>query len=147
MPSHSEQKLLPYSPDQMFDMVADVRDYPRFVPWCQAARVRQSGQHLVVADLVIGFGPFRESFTSHVHLDRPREVMVKAADGPLEHLSNQWVFTPVEDGTRVDFAVDFRFKSHLLDHAANAMFHDTSMRLMGAFEARAHSLYNPTPNA
>ena len=146
MPSHSEQKLLPYSPDQMFDMVTDVKDYPSFVPWCQAARVRQSGQHLIVADLMIGFGPFRENFTSHVHLDRPREVMVKAADGPLEHLSNQWVFTPVRDGTRVDFAVDFRFKSHLLDHAANAMFHDASMRLMGAFEARAHSLYRSAPN-
>lgn len=141
MPSHSEHKLLPYTSDQLFDMVADVRDYPLFIPWCQGARIRQSGPKLIVAELEIGFGPFRERFTSHVDLDRPREVMVKAIDGPLEHLSNQWVFTPTENATRIDFAVDFQFKSHLLDHAANVMFHEASMRMMGAFEARAHSLY------
>lgn len=146
MPSHTEHKLLPYTPDQMFDMVADVRDYPHFVPWCQGAQVRQSGPDLVVADLEIGFGAFRESFTSHVHLQRPREVMVKAVnDGPLEHLSNQWVFTPIRSATRIDFAVDFQFKSHLLDHVANVMFHEASMRMMGAFEARAHSLYGSQP--
>lgn len=145
MPSHTEHKLLPYTPDQLFDMVADVKNYPRFIPWCQGARIRQSGPTLIVADLEIGFGPFRESFTSHVDLDRPREVMVKAVDGPLEHLSNQWVFTPTGNATRIDFAVDFRFKSHLLDHVANTMFHEASMRMMGAFESRAHSLYKSRP--
>jgi coenzyme Q-binding protein COQ10 len=139
MPSHAEHKLLPYTADQLFDMVADVKDYPRFIPWCQAARVHQAGEKLIVAELQIGFGPFRESFTSHVDLDRPR--VVKSTDGPLEHLSNQWVFTPAAGGTRIDFAVDFQFKSHLLDHVASGMFHDASMRMMGAFEARAHSLY------
>ncbi len=145
MPAHAEHKLLPYTPDQLFDMVADVKNYPRFIPWCRGARVRQSGEKLVVAVLEIGFGPFSESFTSHVDLDRPRAVTVKAADGPLEHLSNQWVFTPVGTLTRIDFAVDFQFKSHLLDHVASAMFHDASVRLMGAFEARAHSLYPHPP--
>ena len=143
MPNHVEHKLLPYTPDQLFDMVADVKDYPLFIPWCQGARIRQTGPKLVVADLIIGFGLFRESFTSHIDLERPREVMVKAVDGPLEHLSNQWVFTAVERGTRIDFAVDFRFKSHLLDHVANGMFHEASVRMMSAFEARAHSLYGP----
>ncbi len=147
MPGHAEHKLLPYTPDQLFDMVADVKDYPKFVPWCQAARVRQSGPNLIIADLAIGLGPFRESFTSHVQLDRPREVMVKAVDGPLEHLSNQWLFTSTGSVTRVDFTVDFRFKSHLLDHAANVMFHEASMRMMDAFEARAHSLYKSHPVA
>ncbi|WP_428486854.1 type II toxin-antitoxin system RatA family toxin [Rhodopila sp.] len=141
MPSHTDHKLLPYTPDQLFDMVADVKDYPRFIPWCQGAHIHQSGPKLIVADLEIGFGPFRESFTSHVDLNRPHQVMVKAVDGPLEYLSNQWVFTPAEHATRVDFAVDFQFKSHLLDHVANTMFHQASMRMMGAFEARAHSLY------
>jgi coenzyme Q-binding protein COQ10 len=141
MPAHSEHKLLPYTADQLFDMVADVKDYPRFIPWCQAARIRQSEEKLIVADLEIGFGPFRESFASHVELDRPRAVMVRAVDGPLEHLTNQWVFTPVRSLTRIDFTVDFQFKSHLLDHVANSMFHEASLRMMGAFEQRAHSLY------
>jgi coenzyme Q-binding protein COQ10 len=145
MPSHTEHKLLPYTPDQLFDIVADVRDYPRFIPWCQGAHVRQTGEKLIVAELEIGFGPFRESFTSHVDLERPREVMVRSVDGPLEHLSNQWVFTPVGTATRIDFAVDFQFKSHLLDHVANGMFHEASLRMMGAFEERAHSLYRVHP--
>jgi len=145
MPNHAEHKLLPYTPDQLFDMVADVKDYPSFIPWCQGARIRQSGETLVVAELEIGFGPFRESFTSHVDLDRPRPVRVRAVDGPLEHLRNQWVFTPEGNNTRIDFTVDFQFKSHLLDHVANGMFHDASMRMMGAFEARARSLYRSHP--
>jgi coenzyme Q-binding protein COQ10 len=146
MPNHAEHKLLPYTPDQLFDMVADVKDYPLFIPWCQAARIRQSGEKLIVADLEIGFGPLRESFTSHVDLDRPRAVIVRAVDGPLEHLTNQWVFTPVRSLTRIDFVVDFQFKSHLLDHVANTMFHEASLRMMGAFEARAHSLYGSKPS-
>ncbi len=145
MPSHMEHKVLPYTPDQLFDMVADVKDYPRFIPWCQGARVHQSEPKLIVADLIIGFGPFHESFTSHVDLDRPREVTVRAVDGPLEHLSNQWVFTPTGNATRIDFSVDFQFKSHLLDSVANSMFHDASMRMMGAFEARARRLYRSHP--
>jgi coenzyme Q-binding protein COQ10 len=147
MPSHTEHKLLPYTPDQLFEVVADVKDYPRFIPWCQGARIRQSGEKLVVAELEIGFGPFRESFTSHIDLDRPREVMVRSVDGPLEHLSNQWVFTPVGNATRIDFAVDFHFKSSVLDHVANGMFHEASMRMMGAFEARVHGLYRSHPRS
>ena len=141
MPGHQEHRLLPYTPDQLFDMVADVSDYPQFIPWCQAAHIRQSGAKVIVADLEIGFGLFRESFTSHVELDRPREVSVRAVDGPLEHLINRWVFIQATGGTRIDFTVDFQFKSYLLDHVANSLFHEVSTRMMGAFEARAHRLY------
>jgi coenzyme Q-binding protein COQ10 len=141
MPNHAEHKLLSYTPEQLFDVVADVKNYPSFIPWCRGAHVRESGDKLIVAELEIGFGPFRESFTSHVDLDRPREVMVRAVAGALEHLSNHWVFTPAGNATRVDFAVDFQFKSHLLDHVANGMFHEASVRMMGAFEERAHRLY------
>ena len=141
MPSHSEQLLLPYSPEQLFDIVADVKDYPRFIPWCQEARIRQSDPALIIADLSIGFGPFRESFTSHVDLDRPHQVLVRAIDGPLEHLTNQWVFTPAGDATRIEFSIDFRFRSHLLDHVAEGMFHDANTRMVHAFEVRAHEIY------
>jgi coenzyme Q-binding protein COQ10 len=141
MANHTEHKVLPYTPEQLFDVVADVKDYPNFIPWCRGAHIRESGDKLVVAELEIGFGPFHESFTSHVALDRPREVMVRAVAGALEHLANRWVFTRAGTGTRVDFSVDFAFKSHLLDHVANGMFHDASVRMMGAFEERAHRLY------
>ncbi len=141
MPSHQEHMLLPYSQDQLFDLVADVKDYPHFIPWCRGAQVRRSEPKLIVALLEIGFGPFTESFTSHVDLDRPRKVMVRAVDGPLEHLTNEWSFAPDGDMTRIDFAIDFRFKSHLLDHVAAGMFHDASARMMTAFKDRARVLY------
>jgi len=142
MPGHEEEKTLAYPADELFSLVADVKDYPSFVPWCSGARIHREDQHEIVADLEIGFGPFRESFTSKVTLDRPRQVLVRAVEGgPLEHLTNSWTFTPVSGGTRVDFVIDFLFKSHLLDHAANNMFQVAATRMMSAFESRAHFVH------
>ncbi|MCL2430365.1 MAG: type II toxin-antitoxin system RatA family toxin, partial [Alphaproteobacteria bacterium] len=83
-----------------------------------------------------------ETFTSQVTLDRPRQVLVRAVEGgPLEHLTITWTFTPMGQGTHVDFVIDFQFKSHLLDHMANGMFHEAATRMMGAFESRAHMVH------
>ena len=142
MPRHEEQKTLAYTADELFSVVADVKDYPSFVPWCSGARIHREDPLEIIADLEIGFGPFRESFTSQVTLDRPRQVLVRATEGgPLEHLTNTWTFTPAGEGTHVDFVIDFQFKSHLLDHAANNMFHEAATRMMGAFESRAHLVH------
>ena len=97
MPSHEEQKRLAYTADELFAVVADVKDDPSFVPWCSGARIHREDSQEIIADLEIGFGPFRESFTSQVTLDRPRQVLVRAiAGGPLEHLTNTWTFTPAD---------------------------------------------------
>src|SRR6266404_8741699 len=141
MPHHEERATLHYSADELFAVVADVKDYPAFVPWCSGARLQREDQREIIAELVIGFGPFQESFTSHVTLDRPRQVLVRATEGPLEHLTNTWTFTPVGDRTHIDFVIDFLFKSHLLDHVANGMFHEAATRMMSAFEARVHLLH------
>jgi len=141
MPRHEERTTLAYTPDELFSVVADVKDYPAFVPWCSGARIHREDQHEIIADLEIGFGLFKESFTSQVTLDRPRQVLVRAIEGPLEHLTNTWTFTPSGQQTSVDFVIDFQFKSHLLDHVANSMFHEASTRMMGAFEARAHFMH------
>ncbi len=133
--------MLTYSADELFDVVADVKDYPLFVPWCSGARIRREDPREVVAELVIGFGPFQESFTSQVTLDRPRQVGVRAIEGPLEHLTNTWTFTPAKQATHVDLIVDFQFKSHLLDHVANGMFHEAATRMMSAFESRMHLVH------
>ena len=108
------------------------------MPWCSGANIRREDQQEIIADLDIGFGPFQESFTSQVTLDRPRQVLVRAIEGPLEHLTNSWTFTPIGQQTKVDFVIDFQFKSHLLDHVANSMFHEAATRMMGAFESRVH---------
>ena len=142
MPRYDEQKTLSYGADELFVVVANVKDYPSFVPWCSGARIRREDQREVIADLVIGFGPFQESFASQVTLDRPRQVHVRAIEGgPLEHLINAWTFTPVGDMTHVDFIIDFQFRSHLLDHVANGMFHEAATRMMSAFESRVHLLH------
>jgi coenzyme Q-binding protein COQ10 len=142
MPRHEEQKTLAYPADELFSVVANVKDYPSFVPWCTGASIQRQDQQEILADLEIGFGPFHESFTSQVRLDRPRQVFVRATEGgPLDYLTNTWTFTPMHDGTHGDFAIDFQFKSHLLDHAANSMFHEAATRMMGAFEARVHLVH------
>jgi coenzyme Q-binding protein COQ10 len=100
MPRHEEQKMLAYTADELFSVVADVKDYSSFVPWCSGVRIHREDPQEIIADLEIGFGPFQESFTSQVKLDRPRQVLVRATEGgPLEHLTNTWTFTPVGDGT------------------------------------------------
>lgn len=142
MPRHEEQKTLPYTADELFSVVADVKDYPSFVPWCAGARIHRESPQEIIAELEIGFGPFKESFTSQVALDRPRQVLVRAIEGgPLEHLTNAWTFTPAGDKTHVDLVVDFQFKSRLLDHVANSMFQEAATRMMGAFESRAHLVH------
>lgn len=141
MPRHEEQATLAYDADELFAVVADVKDYPLFVPWCSGARIHREDQQEIIADLVIGFGPFQESFTSQVTLNRPREVLVRAIEGPLEHLTNTWTFTPTTAATHVDLLVDFQFKSHLLDHVANSMFHEAATRMMAAFESRVHLVH------
>lgn len=141
MPRHAEEAVLAYAPDELFAVVADVKDYPAFVPWCSGAHIRHQSPDAIIAELVIGFGPFQESFTSDVTLDRPRQVLVRAIEGPLEHLTNSWTFTPLGSKTRVDFVIDFQFKSHLLDHFAAGMFHEAATRMMGAFETRVHWLH------
>src|SRR5277367_654228 len=141
MPRHAEQATLAYTADELFEIVADVSDYPRFVPWCSGAHVQSASETKIIADLTIGFGPFQESFASQVTLERPRQVLVHAIDGPLEHLTNSWTFTPVGEKTQVDFIIDFQFKTDLLDHVANQMFHTAARRMMSAFESRVHLVH------
>src|SRR5271165_4712383 len=132
MPTHAERKTVPYRPEQLFDLVADVGSYPQFLPWCVGARVRSRTETELVADLTIGFGPFRESFTSRVALDRPRTVNVKYENGPFRYLNNQWTFTPASNGCRVDFFVDFEFRSRMLQAAIGVVFNQAVQAMVNA---------------
>lgn len=144
MPTHAERKVLPYSPEQMFDLVADVGKYPQFLPWCVGARVRSHTDVLLIADLTIGFGPFRESFTSRVELDKPRQVQVKYENGPFRYLNNQWSFEPDPKGCQVKFFVEFEFKSRLLQAAIGVVFNEAVKLMVNAFLKRARDVYgNP----
>jgi coenzyme Q-binding protein COQ10 len=143
MPTHAERQVVPYTPEQLFDLVADVGKYPQFLPWCIGARVRGATESSLVADLTIGFGPFRESFTSRVTLDRPRRVNVRYENGPFRYLNNQWDFHPHEHGTEVAFFVEFEFRSRLLQAAIGVVFNEAVRRMVNAFQKRARDVYGP----
>jgi coenzyme Q-binding protein COQ10 len=141
MPTHAEKRVLPYTPEQLFSLVADIERYPEFLPWCVAARITKRRPNLMVADLVIGFRMFRERFTSRVALDPPRRIDVAYADGPFRRLSNHWVFEKAPGGCRIDFYVDFEFKSRLMQRLIEVLFSEAVRRMVGSFEKRARDLY------
>jgi coenzyme Q-binding protein COQ10 len=143
MPTFAERKTVPYRPDQLFDLVADVGRYPEFLPWCVGARVRSRSETELVADLAIGFGPLRESFTSRVSLQRPQRIRVRYENGPFRYLNNQWLFAPHPRGCAVDFFVDFEFQSRLLRAAMSVVFNEAVRRMVNAFERRARVIYGP----
>ena len=145
MPRHSETRNLPYTPEQMFELVADVQRYQEFLPWVAAVRMRSDSETLMIADLVVGFKSIKETFTSRVTKQRPRKITVQYVEGPLKYLENDWVFEPDRrGGTNLSFCVDFAFKSRLFEALAGQMFDRALRRMIVAFEARAHQLYSET---
>lgn len=147
MHHHAETRTVPYSPKQMFDLVTDIGRYPEFLPWCLAARVTGREDGVLWADLVVGKGPFRESFTSKVLLEEgaggdPPRIDVDYIKGPMRKMDNHWVFRPRGDGgTEIDFSVQFEFKSRMLDRVMAGFFDQLVRSMVAAFEKRAHALY------
>lgn len=146
MPTHSETRFLPYTPDQMYALVADVPSYPAFLPWCAAARVRKrtprGACEEMEADLVIRFKLFRERFGSRVLLwpDQHR-IDTEYLDGPFRHMTSCWVFSPADGGCEVSFFVDFEFRNAILQGIIGVVFNEAMQRIVRAFERRAAALY------
>ncbi|MBP2298440.1 type II toxin-antitoxin system RatA family toxin [Azospirillum picis] len=144
MPTHAEKKVLPYTPRQMYDLVADVEKYPEFLPWCLAARIRKREGDVMFADLIIGFKMVRERFTSRVELNEPGcRIDVQYTDGPFQYLNNHWIFSDHPNGCCVDFFVDFEFRSKMLQKIMGLLFNEAVRRMVQAFETRAAQLYGP----
>jgi coenzyme Q-binding protein COQ10 len=142
MPTHAEKRELPYTAEQLYDLVADVDRYPEFLPWCVAARVMRREGNVLYADLVIGFRMFRERFTSTATLYPHHRVDVEYIKGPFRHLNNHWVFTPAgKDRCVIDFYIDFEFRSRLLQRAMEPLFNEAVRRMVTSFETRARRLY------
>ena len=141
MPSARETRILPYSREQMFDLVADVARYPEFLPWVVATRVRSDTATEMVADMLVGFKAIREKFTSKVLKQRPDHLQVRYIDGPLRDLDNSWTFRKHDTGCAVDFSVDFAFRNIVFERLAGQYFDRALRRMIEAFEERAHALY------
>ena len=145
MTTHSEQKFVPFTPDQLFEMVSDVQSYPKFLPWCVGARIRSADDELIVADLMIGYKLLRERFTSRVTLDRAKwKIETEFTDGPFKFLRNQWEFKSCPDGCQIVFLVEFEFRSTVLQKLVSVLFNEVVLRMVSAFEKRAYFLYGNT---
>ena len=142
MPGIHEIKRLPYSAEQMFDLVADVAHYGEFLPWVMATRVRSNSETEMVADMLVGFNALREKFTSRVEKERPHRIKVHYVDGPLQDLDNRWEFRPLgPDACEIDFCVEFRFRNALFEKLAGQYFDRAFRKMVAAFETRAEQLY------
>ncbi|WP_068110227.1 type II toxin-antitoxin system RatA family toxin [Tropicimonas marinistellae] len=146
MLTHSDSRIMPYSAQQMYDLVADIESYPKFLPWTAAARLR--GQHpegdviVAIADMVISFKVFREKFGTRVTMDPLAGTIVsELVDGPFKCLISKWAFRDVEEGCQVDYNVEFEFRNRILQKAAGVFFHEAQRQIMGAFEKRAKELH------
>lgn len=142
MTKHQEKRVIPHTPQNLYDLVQDVKSYPEFLPWCLAARIKSQDDDRLVADLMIGFRLYRERFTSYVDL-KPDEmtILVEYAEGPFKYLKNSWVFRDHPDGCEIDFYVDFEFKSQLFQSVVETLFSEAVKRMVRAFETRADTLY------
>ena len=150
MPTHAEKRLLHHTPEQPFDLVADVDKYPEFLPWCIGTRVKEpaqeEGNDVIFADMVIGYKIFRETFSSKVICQKPDRIDVAYFEGPFKYLNNHWIFEAyggdgVNGNCMIDFYVDFEFKSRLFQAAIGAAFNEAVRRMISAFEKRAEQLY------
>ena len=145
VPSHSESRIVPYTADLMYQVVADVERYPEFLPWCAGLRVlqreRDGAREILIAEMLVGYKSLRERYTSRAVLDRhARTVDVVQTEGVFRVLETHWRFTPEGNGARVDFSILFEFKSRVLALAANAVLGPVMLKMSHAFEARAKKL-------
>ena len=148
MPHYRIEKVLPFSPEQLFKLVGDIDAYPEFVPWIQSmrtwnARTEGEGVTVVDAQAAVGFSFLKEKFSTRVRRDATaRQIDVQPLSGPFKHLVNRWRFVEVSGGTKIEFDIDFEFKSRLLSGVLAANFHHAVDKLMSCFEGRARSLYS-----
>ncbi len=146
MPSFRTQRHVPFTPQQMFDVVADVERYPEFLPLCEGLVIRSRTDSpegtVLVATMSVGYKAIRESFTTRVVLDGPNHaIRVSYLDGPFSHLDNEWRFEAANGGATVHFFIDYAFRSPLLAVIVGAAFDKAVRSYTEAFEARARAIY------
>jgi coenzyme Q-binding protein COQ10 len=147
MPSFRTTRRVTHTPEEMFDLVADVEKYPLFLPLCEGLKVRsrvasEGGRETLIADMSVGYKAIHETFTSKVTLNREKlKIMVAYLDGPFRALDNLWSFKPDWEGCLVEFFISYEFKSRMLSMVMGAMFDRAFRKFASAFEKRAEVVY------
>jgi coenzyme Q-binding protein COQ10 len=150
MPSFETRRRVRHPASDMFDLVADVENYPKFVPLCQSLRVRgretqADGRTILIADMTVAYKFIRETFTSRVTLlPDKRQILVEYLEGPFRQMENRWTFTPIDDASsEIGFAISYEFKSRALGALMGAVFDRAFRKFAEAFEQRADAVYRP----
>ena len=140
---YEESRVINHTPVNLFNLVSDVNKYPEFLPWCKGARIKNIRDNVFDADLIIGFKIYKEIYSSRIYLDNiNNKILVEYKDGPFEYLENSWVFKKNNSGCKVEFMVDFKFKSIFLQTIMETLFSEAVRRMVKAFENRANQLYS-----
>ncbi|BDU60211.1 ribosome association toxin RatA [Candidatus Rickettsia kotlanii] len=144
MPCFQHTKILPYKPQELFDLVWDVKSYPKFLPWCSASRIISENNQEVIAELVIQLKGFSEKYNSQVTSEITNDgiylINTVAISGPFEYLKSTWQFVPCTPGTQLKFFIDFKMKSVILDKLIGTYFTKATEEIIIAFERRAQEI-------
>ena len=141
MPIHQDKIIAPYAASKIFDLVLDVQEYPKFLPWCKSARIIERGDGYVIADLTIGYKMMTATYRSKVKFT-PSRIDIEYVEGPFKKLHNHWQFKPLsDDSCEVEFFIDFEFKSSVFQHMIELLFSEAVKVMVGAFEKRAKVVY------
>ena len=151
MPKASVKRLIECKKDQLIDLVLDIEKYPEFVPFCLSTHVyeknKEGSQILIIADLTIGKGPFKDTYKSDVKFDKENSTInVTNIGGPLNHLENNWKFIEIEGGTEISFDIDFEIENKYLNVLMSKSFKFGLNKIADAFQKRAEDLYKTIDN-
>jgi len=149
MPKASVKRSIKCKKEQLIDLVLDIEKYPEFVPFCLDAKIYEKKDQdellLIIADLTIGKGPFKDTYKSDVKFNKKESsIYVTNLGGPLKHLKNEWQFKEVNSATEVSFDVDFELKNHFLNIIMTKSFQFGLDKIVDAFQKRAEQLFNKT---
>ena len=151
MPKASVKRLIECKKNQLIDLVLDIEKYPEFVPFCLDSHVyeknKEDNQTLIIADLTIGKGPFKDTYKSDVKFDKENSTInVTNIGGPLNHLENNWKFIETEGGTEISFDIDFEIENKFLNVLMSKSFEFGLNKIADAFQKRAEDLYRSIDN-
>ena len=151
MPKASVKRLIECKKNQLIDLVLDIEKYPEFVPFCLDSHVyeknKEDNQTLIIADLTIGKGPFKDTYKSDVKFDKENSAInVTNIGGPLNHLENNWKFNEIKNGTEISFDIDFEIENKFLNVLMSKSFKFGLNKIADAFQKRAEDLYRPIEN-
>ena len=141
MSRRTAHTIVPFTPEQMYALVVDMDRYSEFLPWCAMARKYDVEETCFKSEMTFTFKGLRETFYTLDRIEPGHKITITNVSGPFQHLESEWLFTPVAEGTKINFFIDFRFKSKILDMTVGPLFAEASRRMVDAFTKRALAIY------